>query len=626
MAKDINAYELEDGGLFFAPNEEQTEYANGGTINPSWPKPTATDSLNVYNNAVKVLDYYKKNNNYVELLNPSYNKEDIFSDLDIYKEKFNKYNKDKTIKYPLKNGKSTTGTIPTSMYYEELSPYQFKQREGANIILDTRAPMSLYDLRINPAFNNSFRNVNVKDSMFDDGVVIDGYDPIAVKPYKLLTSEERKLREQRYGKPVSNITKKPKSIINKVVEEIPGPKVFTNIPTPVNPNYKPRTTGIPFLAPEEVINTTTPMIEPTPVSTNTLRPGLQTIGHQLIGDNKLVVKGPGVKNGSQYMTFDEYEKFAKDNADKYNFSAESNSVGYVYKPGVGITKYSNGGYKYTPPVSKNTMARDNVPYNNRPISKPVSGKPVSMKGEIKAALGAGSLFLPPPFNYGASVLGSGMDFYDAYNETDSDVRNGLLAEASLGLIPYGKTIKVLKALNAKKAIDVVKGLKGLNQGMDTKDVLNVSDSTVYIPPVNKNKTPSKPATNYSKKTYDVYHSKDNKTVTVDGNKMTMDQFNNGFFKSHPGANYNNHVFEHGGIYFEEGGSYFNDPVSAPGQQFSMVGSLEQRKKQYEDQLRAEEERVAAARARVIPIAREAAVHPEYRKQIFKTIIKLKSIY
>jgi hypothetical protein len=70
----------------------------------------------------------------------------------------------------------------------------------------------------------------------------------------------------------------------------------------------------------------------------------------------------------------------------------------------------------------------------------------------------------------------------------------------------------------------------------------------------------------------------------------------------------------------DGGGSFNDPVSAPGQQFDLLNGVQKRKQQYEYQLKAEEARVAAAREKVIEVARKAAVHPEYRKEIFKTVL------
>jgi hypothetical protein len=244
--------------------------------------------------------------------------------------------------------------------------------------------------------------------------------------------------------------------------------------------------------------------------------------------------------------------------------------GLFFAPNEEQTEYANGGYKYTPPISKNTMSRDNVPYGNRPASKPGSGKPIPSKDFIERGLAAASLGLPFPYSYGASILGSGIDFYDAYNEKDLQVRNALLAEGALGLIPYGKASKGIK-LSKTKPID----FSLANKILDLKDLIypdnNIYSTTVKPTPVSQQlesklvKSNSKPTTNYSKKTYDVYHSKDNKMVTVDGKKMTMDQFNNGFFKSHPGANYVNHVFEHGGIYFEEGGTNQFDFVRNQGQ-------------------------------------------------------------
>lgn len=320
------SFYAEGGELFPNDSDPNILYAAGGSINPSWPKPTATDSLNLYNNAVKVLDYYRKNDSYKELP-PSYNYKNLFLELNKAKKGFDDKNKKKEIQYPTKEGRSTTGSIPSSMYYEKLSPYQFKQREAANSVLDTRSPMSFYDLRISPSAYYDFSNENENDSMRADQIGIYGYDPIAIKPDKLLTPAERKLREKRYGK--------PKSINDsKVVEEIPGPKVVREIPAPLNPAYKPRTTGIPFLLSDEVVNTTTPMtpsVPVAPITTTSKTPmtanptkwfSLDGSGNKVLIDN-------------QYLTRDEFEKFKVANPN-FNYSQKPDSVGRKYNMGGGI--------------------------------------------------------------------------------------------------------------------------------------------------------------------------------------------------------------------------------------------------------------------------------------------------
>ena len=81
-----------------------------------------------------------------------------------------------------------------------------------------------------------------------------------------------------------------------------------------------------------------------------------TIWHTVAGDNKLMVSGPAIKHGGQYMTFSEYDNYVKKNP-QHKYSAKSNSVGYVYRPGEGVVKYADGG-EYTPPSTKPLSAKE----------------------------------------------------------------------------------------------------------------------------------------------------------------------------------------------------------------------------------------------------------------------------
>ncbi len=164
-------------------------------------RPTSQDSLDLYNNTVKVLKYYQDRNYTGENASSAYGiyiaNTSVFEDLHEALLRFNSRNGD--VAYPDAHGKRTTGDLALEDYYRKIDKNKFYQRETANWILDTRAPMPLYDKRILPTAFYTFYNENTDDPMFGDAVSITGYDPIAIKPERMLTSEERVLRQERYG-------------------------------------------------------------------------------------------------------------------------------------------------------------------------------------------------------------------------------------------------------------------------------------------------------------------------------------------------------------------------------------------------------------------------------------------
>ena len=278
-------------------------YASGGPVAPiNWPKATATDSLNVYNSAIKTLDYYDKNKDYEKwnTLN-SYNPEDnYFKTGNLLKdlaENVKEYNKESHS--DIKGNK-----VPLSKYYKNISPTQFQQRELADGYLDINSPMPLYDRRIVPNQISTYANKHMGDR-----VTVPMYDPISVKPYNMLTEEEKKLREERYGSSTDS-------------------GVVRQTPSPLNPNApKQRTTGIPFLAPETPASTPT-----TPTNPNVGRP--QQVNYSYEGENQ-------INMGGKYYTQAEFDKYFSENKNNLRIMPKANSVGKVYVPGKGIVDYRN---------------------------------------------------------------------------------------------------------------------------------------------------------------------------------------------------------------------------------------------------------------------------------------------
>jgi hypothetical protein len=260
-------------GYVYRPGQGIVKYADGGEMS-SWPRPTSTDSLNLYRNAVNVFDFYNKNKDY-ENRGATYGvNKNIFNDLEQALKSF----KDKDFLHADTN---TIKKVPLSKYHKTLSPYLFNQRENANALLNTKAPMPLYDRRINPTAEYYFGPS--ENAKLMDQVVLSGYDPIAVKPYALLTPEELTLRQERYG--VETPTFEPIKSKGSI--------------TPENANLP-----------------------------------VQWYSYQ--GPDK------GILMGNKYYSTEEFDKYIEQNPN-YRYSAKPNSVGYVYRPGEGIVKYANGG-------------------------------------------------------------------------------------------------------------------------------------------------------------------------------------------------------------------------------------------------------------------------------------------
>lgn len=171
------------------------------------PCPTDQDSLVIYNNALKIMEYYENNKNYeltssIEVTSDSERRE-VFEDLRNARRFFfvirrelkqmdTKY--DKFVTNDTKNSKYKDITF--SQYYSEVDDYRFYQREIENQIVNTNAPMGIYDSRISPVIVNTYRNNDTSDVYYGDMVNIPLYVPVTVKPFALLTEPELELRNK----------------------------------------------------------------------------------------------------------------------------------------------------------------------------------------------------------------------------------------------------------------------------------------------------------------------------------------------------------------------------------------------------------------------------------------------
>lgn len=167
--------------------------------------PTENDSLVVYNNALKVYEFYEKNPDYIklksirlktrqEVLNCFYQLENAVDSFIVLRQLRDRVINGENLPNVLlpRDGKN----IPMSEYYIYIDDYRFYQRELENGILNVNSPFPIYDIRIAPLIINSYENRFSYDEYNGDFVNVALYIPVTVKPYKLLTDSEKIIRTE----------------------------------------------------------------------------------------------------------------------------------------------------------------------------------------------------------------------------------------------------------------------------------------------------------------------------------------------------------------------------------------------------------------------------------------------
>ena len=154
--------------------------------------PTMADSLMLYNNAVKVINFYDRNPNYtkseVRDISSEYDKIDIFKQLADARRLF------KIIRAQFPSSNKRYKDVTYNQYYVVVDKYRFYQRELENQLVNRDAEISLYDFRISPLVVNFYRNTNIDDPCYGDLVNIPLYAPVVVKPFMMLSDSELVLR------------------------------------------------------------------------------------------------------------------------------------------------------------------------------------------------------------------------------------------------------------------------------------------------------------------------------------------------------------------------------------------------------------------------------------------------
>lgn len=198
---------------------------SGGKVKP--PKQATTqDSLDVYNNAKKVKDFYENSGRY-----------SITGAWEYPISSFDRENSEAYTRYIQEGAEHMTPSgirkLNSEDYRKDIDNNKYYQRERESKTLNMDAPMSLYDRRIIPQ-KSTLLNYNNKpnDPLNNDLVNLYQYDPIAVKPYKLLTQEEKKVRDRKYPQPIVSSAPIPQSGTGdyKAIELYPEHHIY-NYPT-----------------------------------------------------------------------------------------------------------------------------------------------------------------------------------------------------------------------------------------------------------------------------------------------------------------------------------------------------------------------------------------------------------
>ena len=99
--------------------------------------------------------------------------------------------------------------IKPEEYRIVVDKYIYKQRELSDYVLNTDAPMQLFDRRIAPQILVDYMFTGDPNSPINnDDVDFKMYDPIAVKPYSKLTAAEKVLRDKLYPQKMNTVVRK----------------------------------------------------------------------------------------------------------------------------------------------------------------------------------------------------------------------------------------------------------------------------------------------------------------------------------------------------------------------------------------------------------------------------------
>jgi len=191
-----------------------------GGLHTDPTEPTRADSLDLYNNALLVKDYYMDRGTYEwdyirdvkdprDWLSSERKKlKSLYGDPDKILDKipyphFNRALTELSKKYgsiadtPI--GERIDASLRGRDMYESIDPYRYKRRERLDVVVDDNAPMQLFDTRISPTQVLKGENIKKGDIMYGDAVNFYAYDPIAIAPWDELSINQIIERVKKYG-------------------------------------------------------------------------------------------------------------------------------------------------------------------------------------------------------------------------------------------------------------------------------------------------------------------------------------------------------------------------------------------------------------------------------------------
>jgi len=167
--------------------------------------PTEDDSLVVYNNALKVYEFYEKNPDYVKIKTQRLRtRQDVIDCFYQLQDAVDSFQMRWQLRERVLNGEDIPSVLlprngknlPISDYYQYIDAYRFYQRELESGILNMSSPIPIYDIRISPLIINAYEDRYSNGESNGDYVNVALYIPVTIKPYRLLTDSEKVDREK----------------------------------------------------------------------------------------------------------------------------------------------------------------------------------------------------------------------------------------------------------------------------------------------------------------------------------------------------------------------------------------------------------------------------------------------
>jgi len=187
------------------------------------PCPTASDSMEIYQNALKVYQFYHHNKTYKTMRSTRIRTADDVSKM--YKRMLESRKMYFTLRSDRRTqNRSGSGSfvqsigykdIPYERYFNQINAHRFRQRDLENQIINGESPFTLYDDRVAPIVINEYKCLDSSSRYFGDIVNIPMYIPVVVKPYSLLSDAELSERNEILG--IETEIKQPVEAENKSI-------------------------------------------------------------------------------------------------------------------------------------------------------------------------------------------------------------------------------------------------------------------------------------------------------------------------------------------------------------------------------------------------------------------------